>query len=435
MSKRVFTVASALPLALLAPLAAVAFVAAACPQAQGPTYHQDIAPMIATSCAQCHQDGGIAPFPLVSYADAQAHAQEIAFAVSSRLMPPSNIDASGTCRTFENGRWLTDDQIQTFQDWADAGAPEGDDVGPPPALPTVPSLEDANVFVEMSEEYLPHGDAEHPNDDYRCFLVDGPEEDGYVTGFEILPGQPQEVHHMIIVGTLDQQTEQAAQDLDDSDPGPGFTCFANFADGNVNFLAGWAPGKNVVEYPKGTGLFVKGGRKLVMQIHYNLLAGAPVPDVTGLKLRTQPTVEKEAAIALIADTDLDVPPGQRSGKFEFSYALAGMTDDIDIYGVFPHMHQLGQTLRFSVHPLNDDKPEDDFCMADVWRWDFHWQELFLYDQPVRVRASDVIDIACTYDTMGRSTDVVWGEGTQDEMCLVGVYVARPNGGPLSELFP
>src|SRR5213075_508783 len=122
------------------------------------------------------------------------------------------------------------------------------------------------------------------------------------------PGEPQEVHHMFLISTLDAETEAGAQQQDDDDPGPGFSCFANFADGNVNFLAGWAPGKNVVTYPEGTGLFVSGQHKMVMQIHYNLLAGPAVPDVTSLKLRTQPTVAKEAAVFPFADLSLDVPP-------------------------------------------------------------------------------------------------------------------------------
>lgn len=36
-------------------------------------------------------------------------------------------------------------------------------------------------------------------------------------------------------------------------------------------------------------------------------------------------------------------------------------------------------------------------------------------------------VSCTFDTSSRSEDVSWGEGTQDEMCLVFVYVTRENG--------
>lgn len=423
--------------ALASVLVAVAVAVIGCPQsAAGPTYHRDIAPLFAERCAQCHQDGGIGPFPLITYDDVVAHKDEVGFAVSSRLMPPSNVDASGTCRKYQDSRWLSDDEVQTVVDWVAADAPEGDREPTEPKLPALDVLDDANFFVEMPVEYTPQGTAEHENDDYRCFLLDGPEADAYVTGFEILPGEPREVHHMLLVGSLDAQTDQQAQQSDDADPRPGFECFANFATaGNINFLAGWAPGKDVVRYPDQTGLFIAGGHKLIMQVHYNLLGGPGLPDVTALKLRTAPSVPKEASVFPIADESLDVPPGQRAGIYKFSIPLAGITDDLDVYGVFPHMHQLGQTLHFELQPLGDNDPAKAFCMTDVWRWDFHWQQLFIYDQPIRMKASDVLNVSCTYNTMGRTSDVMWGEGTQDEMCLVGIYVARPHGGSLDALFP
>jgi hypothetical protein len=71
----------------------------------------------------------------------------------------------------------------------------------------------------------------------------------------------------------------------------------------------------------------------------------------------------------------------------------------------------------------------------VWKWDFHWQQLFFYDQPQTITPDDVVDVNCTYDTTHRTTDVKWGESTQDEMCLIGVYVARPNGGSLADIIP
>lgn len=420
-------VTSALGL-LLVPLAG-------CPEAEaaGPTYHRDIAPLFADQCVSCHQDGGIAPFPLVTYDDAKVNADAAAIFVAARLMPPSNIDASGSCRTYRDARWLTDAQIAMVEAWAAAGAPEGTPPEVPFAVTPPDSLDDANFFVEMAEPYTPKGSEEHPNDDYRCFFLNGPEADSYVTGFEIVPGQPQEVHHMLLYSLLTDETEATAQALEDEHEGPGWDCFSTPGDSDVNLVAGWAPGRNVVRYPEETGLRVPGGRRMVMQIHYNLLAGTPVPDVTSLKLRMAPSVSREAAMAPVADNDLVVPPGEANAQYSFSVPLAGLAEDLDVYGVFPHMHTLGKSLYFDLSPLGSTNPDDNFCMTDVPRWDFNWQETTFYEEPVRVTPADVLNVSCTFDTTSRDEPVTWGEGTQDEMCLVFVYVTRASGGPIDEI--
>lgn len=417
-----------LPLSLV-----VIFASAACSEAT-PTYHQDIAPLFANHCASCHQAGGIAPFPLVSYDDAKPYAQLAADLTRDRIMPPMTVDNSGACRTYKDARWLSDDEIAVIAAWAAAGAPEGSAPDAPPPIPAIDALDDANLALEMAEPYTPRGNEEFPNDDYRCFFLDAPPDDAYVTGFEIIAGQPQEVHHMLLFTLLTPEIEAAAQILDDEDEGPGWECFSTPVDEDISLVAGWAPGTNVMRYPEGTGLFVPGGRRLVMQLHYNLLVGTPVPDQTALKLRTVPSVLKEAALAPIADTDLEVPPGEAAASYSFSFPLVGLAEDLEVHGVFPHMHQLGKTLRFELRPLGAEDGTDAFCMTDVPRWDFQWQQLFLYEEPVRVTPADVLHVSCTYDTTPRTETIRWGEGTQDEMCLVFAYATRKNGGPIADLF-
>lgn len=420
----------ALPLALIVANAALF---AGCPeQDTGPTYHRDIAPLFAKQCVSCHQDGGIGPFPLVTYEDVKANAEGAAALVSARVMPPSNLDASGDCRTFKDALWLTDEEIAMVEAWAAAGAPEGTPPEVPLKIEPPKTLDDANLFVEMAEPYTPVGSEEHPNDDYRCFFVNGPEADAFLTGFEIVPGQPQEVHHMLLFSLLSAETETIAQGLDDESPEPGWSCFSTPVDTDINLIAAWAPGDNVVEFPEGTGLAVP-GRRMVMQIHYNLLGGA-TPDVTALKLRMATSVDKDALLVPIADNDLVVPPGQPNAEYSFSVSLAGLAEDLDVHGVFPHMHTLGKTLRFDLSKLGSDDPADEFCMASVPRWDFNWQSVTLYEEPVRITASDVVNISCTFDTTSRTEQVVWGEGTQQEMCLVFVYITRTtNGGSILDL--
>ena len=65
-----------------------------------------------------------------------------------------------------------------------------------------------------------------------------------------------------------------------------------------------------------------------------------------------------------------------------------------------------------------------FCIADVPRWDFNWQQFYLLDQTLSLQAGDTLRVTCGYDTTSRTVPVTWGEGTQDEMCLNFFYVTQ-----------
>ncbi|WP_434428065.1 hypothetical protein [Nannocystis pusilla] len=89
-------------------------------------------------------------------------------------------------------------------------------------------------------------------------------------------------------------------------------------------------------------------------------------------------------------------------------------------GLFPHMHTLGRTLE-----LGRTGPSGAGCLVRVPRWDFHWQRLYFYDQPVRLDPADLLTLRCSYDTRSRDEVTRWGEGTQDEMCVAGLLVVDP----------
>jgi Copper type II ascorbate-dependent monooxygenase, C-terminal domain/Copper type II ascorbate-dependent monooxygenase, N-terminal domain len=421
---------SSRPVLRSAPILLAALLLLACdPPPEGITFGKDVAPLLEEHCATCHQAGGIGPFPLTSYNDAKLYADAIAVVTEARLMPPSPIDASGACRDFKDARWLTDAEIEIFKAWAKAGAPEGEPVDV--AVPKPTTLETADAVLTMPEPYTPKSTDGAPNDDYRCFLLPSVSEvDAYVQGFEIVPGDPTEVHHMLLFSLLSDGGVQQVQALDDASEGAGWPCFSTPFDDESSFIAGWAPGDNTILYPEDTGVFLAGGRPLVMQIHYNLLAGAR-PDQTTVKLKTVASVRSEAVITPIAHTELALQPGLADVRTEASFPLVGLADDLLLYGVFPHMHTLGETLELAVAPLGE--ADNETCLVNVWRWNFHWQRLAFYQQPLVVRASDTVRIACNYDTTSRTETVYWGEGTQEEMCLAFVYVTRINGGPISGL--
>src|SRR5215467_7036955 len=103
----------------------------------------------------------------------------------------------------------------------------------------------------------------------------------------------------------------------------------------------------VESYPADTGLPIKAGRKMVLQIHYHS-HGTPLADTTAVDLMLEPTVPNPALLYLMADTNLYLPPQMSSVSVSNQYQLPGILGQYNVWGVFPHMHTLGKTLRVEV---------------------------------------------------------------------------------------
>ena len=94
--------------------------------------------------------------------------------------------------------------------------------------------------------------------------------------------------------------------------------------------------------------------------------------------------------------------------------------DAQAVGVTLHMHTLGTSGTVT---LNPGTPREQ-VLLDIPEWNFHWQGFYWYEQPIVLRRGDVLRVTCTWDnTLSEQPKyVVWGEGTQDEMCLAGLTI-------------
>ena len=102
------------------------------------------------------------------------------------------------------------------------------------------------------------------------------------------------------------------------------------------------------------------------------------------------------------------------------YMLPNILPTYNVWGVFPHMHKLGTSLRAEFDHAGQPQ-----CLTDVPRWDFNWQQGYFYEGgPKIVGGGDMLRISCTYNTMSMGEPVTWGEGTDDEMCLAFMYVSQ-----------
>src|ERR1043165_1010964 len=87
------------------------------------TFNNQVVRIFQQHCQGCHRPGNIAPFSLLTYADATSYAYSIRHEVTAHTMPPwKPIDPVGT---FQAERRLTDNEIQTIAKWVDEGMVEG----------------------------------------------------------------------------------------------------------------------------------------------------------------------------------------------------------------------------------------------------------------------------------------------------------------------
>ena len=160
------------------------------------------------------------------------------------------------------------------------------------ARPASRPLRPGERFVElaMPAAYTPAAPTGVGTDDYRCFLLDpGLDEDAFITGIDVLPGNEDVVHHVILF-RVPPESIGVAVAKDAQDEGEGWSCFGGTGlDSGASldsapWLGAWAPGGGEGVMAKDVGIPLEAGSQVIMQVHYNLLAGQE-PDVSAARLR------------------------------------------------------------------------------------------------------------------------------------------------------
>lgn len=412
-----------------------------------PTYYGNVKAILDAKCATCHTAGSFAPFPLTSPNDAVMHRSAIKFATASRSMPPW--PPNNTCAQYEGDRALTPSELATLAAWGDGEGRIGNEkdfkaLGGTPA----PKLSRTDFTIPMAEAYTPLTSP----DDYRCFVLDWPGmEDTHITGFSVDPGAPQIVHHTLVY-VVPPEDVAAYQKLDADEPGPGYTCFAGpnkKLDQLPAQVGAWVPGTLGRDYPQGTGIKVRTGSKLVVQMHYNTTSQPAVPDTTKVRVRVDRDVPVEAYIMpftnplWVKNQGMPIPANAPDTMHEFSYdavtavnlrTKGGIATDrpFKVHSAALHQHLLGTHSTLEI--TKNGAPSQ--CLLDIPKWDFHWQGSYGFVAPKVVQPGDAFHIVCHWDNSqqnqpidgdGRqrpSQALNWGENTTDEMCIGFMYITQ-----------
>ena len=456
----------------------------------GPTYYKDVAPILDAKCTTCHHLGGIAPFSLTTAAAAKDHAAGIVQLTKAGLMPPWMPGPDSAPIVGRDLRRLTPAEQSTLAAWVAAGAPLGNpsDLHAKPSLGAGLTGPGTTISVEPPKPYTPHA-AGGAIDDYHCFVLNPHlKHDVYVTGALIKPQRTGIVHHVILY-EASGPLATAADQMNAAHGGKGWTCFGGpglpldlGSPGAVDrlgqppWIAAWVPGHTTNALPKGTGVLLHAGARIVMQVHYNLIEAAgpdrsqawlrvrpasagltrlqtkliaapvelPCPDgVGGAECTRQQAFQDEIAkygvqnayiptalLALCGKTLADYPQEVGNGKSIGTSCDRAVKQKETIYGVAGHMHLRGRDISITIDPGTPKQQ----TLLHIPAWDFHWQDVYYLVHPVTVNAGDTIRVSCTFDNSRADQPVIgtkqltpryvlWGEGTTDEMCLGMLDVA------------
>jgi mono/diheme cytochrome c family protein len=409
-----------------------------------PTFSKDVAPIFFANCTSCHRPGEIAPMSLLTYKEARPWARSIGNAVKNGIMPPWHADPA--IGHFSNERRLTDAQKTTIARWVEAGAPEGDakDLPPAPQYAQGWRIGTPDVVLEMQEDYPLPASGEVP---YLYFEVPANfAEDRWVQSWEMRPGNPAVVHHVIVYVKPPQPAGPPAEanaaaagrpqgpqlitfaegmdipagqtggpPLPEGERKPAFPNYRSRPRGVAGSIGGYVPGNSTRVFPAGTAIRLPKGSSLVFQMHYTTI-GKETTDRTklGMIFAKEPPKIPLSGTALI-NGGLHIPAGAGDHRVDAEMTI---NRDVMLYSMTPHTHVRGKKWYYEViYPDGRKEP-----LLSVPNYDFEWQHEYQFAQPLKLPAGTKVRASAWYDNSKSNKsnpdptkDVWWGDQTWEEM--------------------
>lgn len=380
-----------------------------------PTYAGHVAAIVNDHCVQCHRPNEVAPFSLVGYENTKKWSAMISKVTHAKQMPPwKAVEGYGE---FKDVNTLSVEELEILKRWDANGAPRGDKAKEP-APPKFSSdwvLGEPDLIVQASKPYNVNAEG---TDEYRNFVIPTNfKEARWITAMDVKPGNRRIVHH--VIAFLDRKGQAAKLQAQNHDGQEGYVTFGGVGFVPSGSLGGWAPGMRARKVPGNNAFRLEPGETVVLQVHYNK-SGKPETDLTkvGLYFAKEP-IKQEIRLAWLFNVLLNIPAGANQHKAVYTYKVPA---DITVWGVMPHMHLLGRSMKSWVEKPDGTKVP----LIHVDNWDFNWQLNYAYKEPIKIPAGSKIMVEAIYDNSDKNPrnpsnppkNVYVGEKTTDEMMLL-----------------
>jgi hypothetical protein len=221
--------------------------------------------------------------------------------------------------------------------------------------------------------------------------------DVWIRAVEIIPGDRAVVHH--VLAGID-------------DPANGSQRAIR---GQIGELGGYAPGKNAMRYPEGTGILLRKEASFRYQMHYTP-NGKATTDVTRVGYYfTEEAPKHPLRMTMLMDTALSIPANTKAHTEALDHIFER---DVVLYSLMPHAHLRGRAAKFTAH-YPDGRVE---VLLSVPQYDFSWQTTYALTSPKALPAGTRLVFEMTWDNSAQNPAnpdpdrvVGWGEQTWEEM--------------------
>lgn len=383
------------------------------------TFNKDIAPILYANCTGCHRPGQGAPMSLLTYDSARPWARSIKQQVTQRKMPPWFADPA--IGHFANDSRLDARDIDTIARWVDTGATRGE--GPDPEPPTYEegwAIGTPDLVLPIAAPFSVPAEGVG---DYQYFRIPTDlTEDRWIQAIEIRPGDRRVVHHALAFVKSDITAGMSFG------AGPnGQTCSEDVC-GEVEvhdadmgpIFAGMAVGTPPEIYPPGAAKLLPKGSVITLQVHYTPF-GQAVQDQTAVGIvfaKEEPKTKLRTV--LVSKHEFVIPPHAPAHELD---AQVTFRRDVDIWSIAPHAHLRSKSWRFEL--VGEDQARRDILA--VPRFDFNWQLLYKFAEPLHVRAGTKFRTIGVFDNSAANkanpdpnVAVRWGNMTTEEMLIASV---------------
>lgn len=360
-------------------------------------------PAFERSCGTCHGESADygAPFSLLDYEEliegeaGKRWVDKIVPALNSRSMPPAPFGAP------------THNDFDTMVLWSSCGEEhpdyrEGLTANAPVFLPPSELPTNTDTWEISANEFEVKTDWSNR---YQCWAVDVPfDEPRLIKRFEMLLDDTRVLHHAVLYRDPEKRHDGS------------FRCTG--VPGDSDFLYGWAPGQDAIQFPEG-GLYVEPGERFIFQIHYNNAAGIEnVKDSTTIRLYHGSTEAGTAYGMIVPGPNIIMVAPQSSLTVT---GVCNIQQEMTLLAGMPHMHETGSSFKFDVVRADGTR----INLVELTGWSFEAQ--LFYEMPLKVYPGDQLETTCTFENPHAERTVFFGDGTEDEMCFNFLYAAPTHG--------